>query len=70
MSMKTSAGLQTSGTTDESTDQARIEGPIPEFDKHGDYTGHDYFRCTGCDVEAMRHPDLRDGGCKCNGGWS
>ena len=33
MSMKTSAGLQTSGTTDESTNEARIEGPIPEFDK-------------------------------------
>ncbi len=70
MSMKTSAGLQTSGTTNESTDEARIEGPIPEFDKHGDYTGYDYFRCTGCGIEAMRRRDLRDGGCKCNGGWS
>lgn len=69
MSMKTSAGLQTSGTTDESNDEARIEGPIPEFNKYGNPTGYDYFRCTGCGVEAMRRRDLRDGGCKCNGGW-
>jgi hypothetical protein len=70
MSIKKSAGLQTSGTTDESDDEARIEGPISEFDKYGDYTGYDYFRCTGCGVEAMRRRDLRDGGCKCDGGWS
>jgi hypothetical protein len=69
MSTKDSTGLQTSGTTDESTDKPAIEGPIAEFDKYGDYTGHDYFRCTGCGVEAMRRRDLRDGGCKCNGGW-
>jgi hypothetical protein len=70
MSIKTSAGFQTSGTTNESTDEARIEGPISEFDKHGDYTGYDYFRCTGCGIEAMRRRDLRDGGYTCNGGWS
>lgn len=70
MSIKTPAGLQTSGTTEESDDEPRIEGPIPEFDKYGNATGYDYFRCTGCGVEAMRRRDLRDGGCKCDGGWS
>lgn len=69
MSTKDSTGFQTSDTTAESTDEAPIEGPIPEFDKYGDHTGHNYFRCTGCGVEAMRRRDLRDGGCKCNGGW-
>jgi hypothetical protein len=67
MSTKDSAGLQTSGTTEE---ELRIEGPIAEFDKYGDHTGYNYFRCTGCGVEAMRRRDLRDGGCKCDGGWS
>ncbi len=70
MLMKTSAGLQISGTTAESAAEPRIEGPIPEFNKYGDYTGYDFFRCTGCGVEAMRRRDLRDGECKCNGGWS
>lgn len=57
------------GATDESTDKPAIEGPIPEYDRYGDHTGHNYFRCTGCGVEAMRRRDLRDGGCKCNDGW-
>jgi hypothetical protein len=70
MPTQTSAGLQTSGTTAESDDEPTIEGPIPEFDKYDDYTGYDYFRCTGCGVEAMRRRDLRDGGYKCDGGWS
>ncbi len=70
MSMKTFAGFQTSGTTDESTDETRIEGSIPEFDRYDDYAGYDYYRCTGCGVEAMRRRDLLDDGCKCDGGWS
>ena len=67
MVIKASAGLQTSGTTDESSDKPAIEGPIAEFDRYGDYTGYDYFRCTGCGIEAMRCRDLRDGECKCDG---
>jgi hypothetical protein len=70
MSTKDSAGLQRSGTTDEPTDEPRIDGPIPEFDKHGDYTGYEYFRCTECGVEAMRRRDLCDSEYKCNRGWS
>ena len=70
MSIKTSTGLENSGTAAETDDEPSIKGPIPEFDRFGDYTGHEYFRCTGCGVEAMRRRDLRDGGCKCNGGWS
>jgi hypothetical protein len=59
--MKTSAGVQRSGTTAESDDKPAIEIPIGEFDKYGDYTGYDYFRWAGCGVEAVRRRDLRDG---------
>ncbi len=65
MSMKTSAGLQSSGMTNESAGEPTIEGPIPEFNKYGNPTGYDYFRCTGCVIEAMRRRDLCDGGCHC-----
>lgn len=37
---------------------ARITGPHPEFDKYGQYTGSDYWRCTGCGAEAIRRSDL------------
>ncbi|ELY96699.1 hypothetical protein C482_15031 [Natrialba chahannaoensis JCM 10990] len=63
--MEISAGLQTSGTTDESTNERRIEGPIPKFNKYGNATGYDYFRRIGCGAEAMRRLNLRDGGCHC-----
>jgi len=56
--------------TDESSDEPRINGPIPEVDKDGNPTGDDYFHCTTCGVEAIHRRDLRDGGCKCNDGWS
>jgi hypothetical protein len=29
----------------------------PEFDKHGNYTGYDYFECDDCGFEAM-HLDV------------
>jgi len=38
----------------------RIEGPFPEFNKYGNYTGEDYYRCGGCGTEAMREKDLSD----------
>ena len=38
----------------------RIDGPIPEFDKYGRYTGYDYFRCTHCGAEAMRTAYLQE----------
>jgi hypothetical protein len=38
----------------------RIEGPFPEFDKYGNYTGEDYYRCSACGGEAMREQDLDD----------
>jgi len=40
-------------------DEPSIEGPIPETDRYGDYTGHDYFVCTGCGIDAM-HRALAD----------
>jgi len=43
----------------------RIEGPIPEYNKFGEYTGTTYFRCTECGAESLRRIDLR--GC-CDGG--
>lgn len=48
------------GGTVESEEQphARITGPHPEFDKYGQYTGSDYWRCTGCGSEAIRRSDL------------
>ena len=55
-------------TTHESkTVSERIEGPIPEMDKYGTYTGHDYFRCRSCGREAMHRHDLADGRCGCGG---
>jgi len=42
----------------------RIAGPIPEFDRFDQYTGHDYFRCTLCGAESLRRIDLE--GC-CDG---
>lgn len=65
MPIKKSAGLQHSGTTAESDDEPTIEGPIPEFDKHDHYTGTDYYRCTGCGIEATRRRDLVDA-CRCH----
>ena len=43
----------------------RIEGPFPEINKYGNYSGHDYYRCGRCGAEAMREKDLSD--C-CEGG--
>jgi hypothetical protein len=42
----------------ESETASRIEGPLQEFDKHGEPTGMTYFRCTACGQEAMRECDL------------
>jgi len=39
---------------------ARITGPFPEFNKYGNYTGEDYWRCSGCGAEALRRQDLGD----------
>jgi len=47
-------------------DADRVEGPFPEFNKYGNYTGHEYYRCGDCGTEAMRRCDLEDccGGCE------
>ena len=45
---------------DEPVETTRIEGPIPEFDRHGNATGATYFRCTNCGREAMRAGDLEE----------
>jgi hypothetical protein len=36
----------------------RLEGPLPEFNKYGNYTGEDYYRCGRCGAEAIRRKDL------------
>jgi len=41
-------------------DDGRLEGPLPEFNKYGNYTGEDYWRCGDCGAEAMRRKDLDD----------
>lgn len=38
----------------------RIEGPFPEFNKYGNYSGEDYYRCSACGAEAIRRKDLED----------
>lgn len=43
---------------DEPVETDRIDGPIPEFDRHGNATGATYYRCTSCGSEAMRAGDL------------
>jgi len=37
---------------------ARLTGPHPEFDKYGNYTGSDYWKCSGCGAEGIRRSDL------------
>jgi hypothetical protein len=54
-------GVTASSTrSDESETATRIDGPLLEFDKHGEPTGMTYFRCTACGQEAMREGDLAD----------
>jgi len=36
----------------------RIEGPIQEFDKYGESTGAEYYRCSVCGTESMRERNL------------
>jgi len=43
----------TTHTTTTETNQPRIEGPIAEFDRYGDRTGAEYYRCSGCGVESI-----------------
>lgn len=38
----------------------RVVGPIPEFDRYGDPTGAEYYRCQACGREAMRERDLSE----------
>ena len=42
----------------------RIEGPIPEYNRFGEYTGTEYYRCRDCGAESLRRIDLQ--GC-CDG---
>ena len=44
--------------------ERRIEGPIPEYNRFGEYTGVTYFRCRACGAESLRRIDLA--GC-CDG---
>jgi len=45
--------------------ERRIAGPIPEYNRFGEYTGVTYYRCRACGAESLRRIDLR--GC-CDGG--
>jgi hypothetical protein len=58
MSHYESGGDKSSPTT------RRIRGPIPEYNRFGEYTGVTYFRCRACGAESLRRIDLR--GC-CDG---
>lgn len=51
-------GIGTHGNRDKCESTKRIEGPILEFDKHGQPTGAEYYRCSVCGAEAMREQDL------------
>jgi len=44
--------------------ERRIEGPIPEHNRFGEFTGTTYFRCRDCGAESLRRIDLA--GC-CDG---
>ncbi|WP_254831387.1 hypothetical protein [Haloglomus salinum] len=35
-----------------------FDGPFPEFDRYGRYTGSRYFRCRHCGREVVRREDL------------
>ena len=35
------------------THERRIEGPIPEHNRFGEFTGVTYFRCRRCGAEAL-----------------
>lgn len=61
MPTQDATGVQSTGTTE--TD-ARIDGPIPEFDHRGDPTSARYFRCRRCGREAMRRGDLEGHDCR------
>jgi hypothetical protein len=43
---------------DPGTTERRIAGPIPEYNRFGEYTGTTYFRCTNCGAESLRRIDL------------
>ena len=45
-------------TDKESGHERRIEGPIPEHNRFGEYTGVTYWRCTDCGAEALNRVDL------------
>jgi hypothetical protein len=38
----------------------RIEGPLPEFNKYGNYTGENYDRCGDCSAEGICRKELND----------
>jgi len=38
--------------------ERRIAGPIPEYNKFGEYTGTTYFKCRNCGAESLRRIDL------------
>lgn len=66
MSTNAPPAQESAGTTTETDAQPTIDGPIPELDKYGSYTGARYFRCRRCGREAMRRRDLET--TSCNGG--
>jgi len=38
--------------------ERRIAGPIPEYNRFGEYTGTTYFQCRACGAESLRRIDL------------
>jgi len=56
MSTQDTSPLESEGT-DRGTD-TRLRGPIPEYNRFGEYTGVTYWRCTDCGAEALNRVDL------------
>ena len=40
------------------TSERRIAGPIPEYNKFGEYTGVTYYRCRNCEADSLSRADL------------
>jgi hypothetical protein len=56
--------MSNSARAEQESDAPSIEGPIYERDKYGHPTGQTYYRCSGCDIEAMREGDVLEH-CRC-----
>jgi len=52
------SSLDSDRDKDPGATERRIAGPIPEYNKFGEYTGVTYFRCRNCGAEALERHHL------------